>query len=87
MYTLLNAMIRTQWNFVLRGTNLHANSNLSRFYYGCDFSLNNPPRASVPGCRYGHTVCQYKGKLYMYGGRNDEDGSFSDVDCYDTGEH
>ncbi|CAI8029669.1 Kelch domain-containing protein 3 [Geodia barretti] len=41
-------------------------------------------RASVPGCRYGHTVCQYKGKLYMYGGRNDEDGSFSDVDCYDT---
>ena len=46
-----------------------------------------PHRASVPGCRYGHTVCQYKGKLYMYGGRNDEDGSFSDVDCYDTGEH
>jgi hypothetical protein len=41
-------------------------------------------RARVPGCRYGHSVCQHKGKLYMYGGRNDEDGSFSDVDCYDT---
>jgi len=22
----------------------------------------------------------------MYGGRNDEDGAFSDVDCYDTSE-
>ena len=22
----------------------------------------------------------------MYGGRNDEEGSFSDVDCYDTSE-
>ena len=22
----------------------------------------------------------------MYGGRNDEDGSFADVDCYDVGE-
>ena len=83
-------------------------------------------RARIPGCRYGHTVCQYRGRsenththtwsqdhmihihghvihihghmihthghtihthgrLYMYGGRNDEDGSFSNVDCYDVG--
>ena len=43
-------------------------------------------RTRTPGCRYGHTVCQFKGRLYMYGGRNDEDGSFSQVDCYDTSE-
>ena len=42
--------------------------------------------AAVPGCRYGHTVCEYGGKLYMYGGRNDEDGSFSSMECYDIGE-
>jgi hypothetical protein len=41
-------------------------------------------RARVPSCRYGHTVCHHKGRLYMYGGRNDEDGSFTEVDCYDT---
>ena len=43
--------------------------------------------ATVPGCRYGHTVCEYGGKLYMYGGRNDEDGSFSSMECYNIGEN
>ncbi|KAL5474818.1 hypothetical protein EMCRGX_G026835 [Ephydatia muelleri] len=38
---------------------------------------------AIPGCRYGHTVCAYGGNLYMYGGRNDEDGSFSSMECYD----
>ena len=32
----------------------------------------------------GRDVCV--GRIYMYGGRNDEDGSFADVDCYDIGE-
>ena len=41
---------------------------------------------AIPGCRYGHTVCAYGGNLYMYGGRNDEDGSFSSMECYDIGE-
>jgi hypothetical protein len=46
--------------------------------------LGSFSRCRIPGCRYGHTVCQYRGRIYMYGGRNDEEGSFSDVDCYDT---
>ena len=33
---------------------------------------------------HGHTIHTH-GRLYMYGGRNDEDGSFSNVDCYDVG--
>lgn len=42
--------------------------------------------AKIPGCRYGHTVCSYDGKIYMFGGRNDEDGSFAVVECYDVGQ-
>ncbi len=49
------------------------------------FSPEPFSRAAIPGCRYGHTVCYYAGRLYMYGGRNDEDGSFSSVECYDLG--
>jgi hypothetical protein len=37
----------------------------------------------TPRCRYGHTVCHFDGKLFMYGGRNDDDLSFKVVECYD----
>ena len=47
------------------------------------FNVEPYSRTTVPGSRYGHTVCAYKHRMYMYGGRNDEDGSFSKVDCYD----
>ena len=47
------------------------------------FNVEPHCRTSIPGSRYGHTVCSYKDRIYMYGGRNDEDGSFSKVDCYD----
>ena len=47
------------------------------------FNVEPHCRTSIPGSRYGHTVCSYRDKVYMYGGRNDEDGSFSNVDCYD----
>ena len=47
------------------------------------FNVEPHCRTSIPGSRYGHTVCSYRDKVYMYGGRNDEDGSFSKVDCYD----
>lgn len=39
----------------------------------------------VPRSRYGHSVCYYDGKVYMYGGRNDEDGCFNAVVSYDIG--
>ena len=47
------------------------------------FNVEPHCRTTIPGSRYGHTVCSYKDRVYMYGGRNDEDGSFSKVDCYD----
>lgn len=50
------------------------------------FDLGLYTRSKVPSRRYGHTVCAYEGRVYMFGGRNDEDGSFSSVDCYDIGE-
>lgn len=34
--------------------------------------------------RYGHTVCSYNGKIYMFGGRNDDDGSIKPVSCLDV---
>ena len=49
------------------------------------FNVEPYSRTRIPGCRYGHTVCHRRGRIYMYGGRNDEDGSFSAVDCYDIG--
>lgn len=39
----------------------------------------------VPRSRYGHSLCYYDGKVYMYGGRNDDDGCFRDVVSYDIG--
>ena len=51
------------------------------------FKVEPHCRTSIPGSRYGHTVCSYKDRIYMYGGRNDEDGSFSKVDCYDISKY
>ena len=33
--------------------------------------------------RYGHSVCGYNGKIYVFGGRNDDDGSIKPVSCLD----
>ena len=35
--------------------------------------------------RYAHSICCYKNKIYMYGGRNDYH-FFPEVECYDLGE-
>ncbi len=50
------------------------------------FDLGPYTRCKVPSRRYGHTMCEYQGRVYMYGGRNDEDGSFAVVECYDISE-
>ena len=41
-----------------------------------DRELNKELRGVEPPRRYGHACVQYKGKIYMFGGRNDDDGSF-----------
>ena len=33
--------------------------------------------------RYGHSMCSYNGKIYIYGGRNDEDRLMKEVSCFD----
>ncbi|KAL3986106.1 Galactose oxidase central domain family protein [Acanthocheilonema viteae] len=38
---------------------------------------------SWPYQRYGHTVVEYKGKAYLWGGRNDEFGACSKMFCFD----
>ncbi|VDM93966.1 unnamed protein product [Onchocerca ochengi] len=38
---------------------------------------------SWPYQRYGHTVVEYKGKAYLWGGRNDEFGACSKMYCFD----
>jgi hypothetical protein len=43
-----------------------------------------PIRGGQPARRYGHTCVSYDRKIYMYGGRNDDDGSFRVMECYDT---
>ena len=44
-----------------------------------------PIRGGVPPRRYGHACCCYNGKIYMFGGRNDDDGSLGVMECYDIG--
>ena len=39
----------------------------------------------MPPQRYGHTCACYNGRIFMYGGRNDDDGSFKVVECFDIG--
>ena len=43
-----------------------------------------PIRGGEPPRRYGHTCVSYNKRIYMFGGRNDDDGSFKVVECYDT---
>lgn len=40
---------------------------------------------SWPYQRYGHTVVEYGGKAYLWGGRNDEFGACSKMYCFDPG--
>ncbi|XP_065895256.1 kelch domain-containing protein 3-like isoform X1 [Dysidea avara] len=44
---------------------------------------DDPLLAPCAKCRYGHSVCSYNGRAYMFGGRNDDDGSMSCVACFD----
>lgn len=43
-----------------------------------------PIRGGEPPRRYGHTCVSYEGKIFMFGGRNDDDGSFKVMECFDT---
>ena len=43
-----------------------------------------PIRGGEPPRRYGHTCLAYKNKIYMFGGRNDDDGSFRVMECFDA---
>ena len=45
--------------------------------------LDDPFLAPRPKSRYGHSVCSYDAKLYIFGGRNDDDGSIKPVSCLD----
>jgi len=45
---------------------------------------DDPFLAPCAKSRYGHSVCSYNGKMYMFGGRNDEDGPISAVACFDV---
>jgi hypothetical protein len=49
------------------------------------WTLGAPPSARIPKSRYSHTVCAYNGRIYLYGGKNDEDHPFSAVECFDIG--
>ena len=44
-------------------------------------------RGGVPPRRYGHACCCHNGRIYMFGGRNDDDGSLGVMECYDIGMH
>ena len=44
---------------------------------------DDPYLAPCAKSRYGHSVCSYNGKIYMFGGRNDDDGSIKPVSCLD----
>ena len=44
-----------------------------------------PIRGGVPPRRYGHACCSHNGKIYMFGGRNDDDRSLGVMECFDVG--
>ena len=44
---------------------------------------DDPYLAPCAKSRYGHSVCSYNGKMYLFGGRNDDDGSIKPVSCFD----
>ena len=44
----------------------------------------DPFLAPCPKSRYSHSVCSYNGKIYLFGGRNDDDGSIKPMSCFDV---
>uniref|UniRef100_A0A915Q2G9 DUF4110 domain-containing protein n=1 Tax=Setaria digitata TaxID=48799 RepID=A0A915Q2G9_9BILA len=50
---------------------------------GSNGAYPSASRNSWPYQRYGHTVVEYEGKAYLWGGRNDEYGACSKMYCFD----
>ena len=44
---------------------------------------DDPYLAPCAKSRYGHSVCSYNGKIYVFGGTNDDDGPIQPVSCLD----
>ena len=44
---------------------------------------DDPYLAPCAKSRYGHSACSYNGKMYVFGGRNDDDGAINPVSCLD----
>ena len=44
---------------------------------------DDPYLAPCAKSRYGHSVCSYNGKIYVFGGRNDDDGLIKPMSCLD----
>ena len=44
---------------------------------------DDPYLAPCAKSRYGHGVCSYNGKIYVFGGTNDDDGPIQPVSCID----
>ena len=41
-------------------------------------------RLELPFLRYGHSVVEFEGKIYLWGGRNDVQGACRKLFCFDT---
>lgn len=52
---------------------------------GSEVESPSASRGGTPYQRYGHTVVEYEGKAYLWGGRNDEYGACSKMHCFDPG--
>ena len=52
----------------------------------CDTKKEEVPpiRRGVPPRRYGHACVAYGDKIFMYGGCNNDDGSFRVMECFDV---
>ena len=48
-------------------------------------SGNDSDYKCVPYMRYGHTASLIGTKVYIFGGRNDQDGACNTLYCFDTG--
>lgn len=46
-------------------------------------SENDPQYFDTPYQRYGHTVVAFRGRAYLWGGRNDSEGASSRLHCFD----
>ncbi len=66
-------------------TTTTTNEDLVKESVACSFSLLDDVQGTPPSERYGHSAVEYQGKMYIFGGCDNQGSFSSEMHIYDIG--